>query len=240
MQINAFFENSQVFEYAFRLILACGCGACIGLERTRRLKEAGIRTHVIVCCASALLMILSKYGFSDVAALSDASGNSFQRADSARIAAQVVSGISFLGAGVIIKHGNAVKGLTTAAGIWATSAIGLTIGGGLYGIAIFVTLLLTFIMFFMHRFKLGADAFNNYALEVTIKDSPDFYPVLHKQLEDWGALISDFKTTKLDNNTRRYEFALKSVEYISMNDLTAFMNEHEEVLNINGSTDHFF
>ena len=126
--LNSQFSIAQNLDFFLRILLACLCGAGIGFERSRRLKEAGIRTHVIVCCAAALLMIVSKYGFAD---LTSATGEVFagtRGADPARVAAQVVSGISFLGAGVIFKHGNTIKGLTTAAGIWATAGIGLAIG----------------------------------------------------------------------------------------------------------------
>lgn len=95
-----------------------------GLERTKRLKEAGIRTHCLVCCASALIMIVSKYAFADLS-VGDAFFFGDRGADPARIAAQVVSGISFIGLAVIYRNGSTLKGLTTAAGIWATAGIGL-------------------------------------------------------------------------------------------------------------------
>lgn len=126
------FSMLQELDFFCRLLLACLCGACIGMERTRRFKEAGVRTHVIVCCAAALMMIVSKYGFADLTSETGAVFNGTRGADPARVAAQVVSGISFLGAGVIFKHGSSVKGLTTAAGIWATAGIGLAIGSGMF------------------------------------------------------------------------------------------------------------
>lgn len=106
-------------------------------------------------------MVISKYGFTD---MTDALGHTFagtRGADPARVAAQVVSGISFLGAGVIFKNGNTVKGLTTAAGIWATAAVGLACGSGMYYIAIFVTVLIVIIQLLMHRFNVGNDAYSN-------------------------------------------------------------------------------
>ena len=114
--MNSQFSLWQNVDFFLRIAAACVCGACIGAERSKRYKEAGIRTHIIVCCASALLMIVSKYGFADLTDPAGAMYSGIRGADPARIAAQVVSGISFLGAGVIFKHGNAVRGLTTAAG----------------------------------------------------------------------------------------------------------------------------
>ena len=103
-------------EFLIRLLLSAALGALVGLERSKRRKEAGIRTHCIIACTSALFMIVSKYTFLDCVTVDGLRG-----ADPARIAAQVVSGISFLGAGVIFKNGNSIRGLTTAAGMWGTS-----------------------------------------------------------------------------------------------------------------------
>ena len=125
------FDN---LEFFVRILLSTVLGALVGLERTKRQKEAGIRTHCIIACAAAVFMILSKYAFVDPTTALSARG-----VDGARIAAQVVSGISFLGAGVIFKNGNSVRGLTTAAGIWATSAIGMAIGAGLYWVGLITT-----------------------------------------------------------------------------------------------------
>ena len=129
--MNSQFDLMQNLDFFIRMIVACLCGACIGIERTKRFKEAGIRTHIIVCCASALIMVVSKYGFADLTGVDGMDFNGTKGVDASRIASQVVSGISFLGAGLIYKNGSAVKGLTTAAGIWATSGIGLAIGAGL-------------------------------------------------------------------------------------------------------------
>ena len=108
----------QNLDFCLRLLLACICGASIGVERSRHFKEAGVRTHVIVCMGAALAMIVSKYGFVDLTLADGASFPGTRGADPARVAAQVISGISFLGAGVIFKREGLVRGLTTAAGIW--------------------------------------------------------------------------------------------------------------------------
>lgn len=123
------------WDFALRLFLAGVMGILIGLEREYRAKEAGYRTHFLVALGSALLMIVSQYGFSDVLE------RDLVRLDPSRIAAQVVSGIGFIGAGTIILQKQIVRGLTTAAGIWATSGIGLAIGAGMYGIGIAATVL---------------------------------------------------------------------------------------------------
>ena len=110
-------------------------GVLIGLEREYRAKEAGYRTHFLVALGSALMMIVSQYGFMEVLK------TDLIRLDPSRIAAQVVSGIGFIGAGTIILQKQIVRGLTTAAGIWATSGIGLAVGAGMYAVGISATLL---------------------------------------------------------------------------------------------------
>ncbi len=132
-------------EFFGRLLLAGICGAVVGYERKRNMKEAGVRTHFIVSMAAALVMLVSKYGFMDVAALP---GHSV---DVSRVAASVVSGVGFLGAGIIFVRKYTINGLTTAAGIWATSAIGMAIGGGMYAVGIMGTLIILLAQVFLHR-----------------------------------------------------------------------------------------
>lgn len=117
-----------------KLLLAGVLGAIIGLDREYRAKEAGFRTHFLVSLGSALFMIVSQYGFG---ALQEEGVNY----DGARVAAQIVSGIGFLGAGTIIFHKQFIRGLTTAAGMWATAGIGMAIGGGMYIVGIAATVL---------------------------------------------------------------------------------------------------
>lgn len=143
-------------EFILRIFCAAVLGGLIGLEREYRAKEAGFRTHFLVALGSAVFMIVSAYGFSDVA-LSDTTG----RWDVSRVAAQVVSGIGFIGAGTIIfrKAENIVSGLTTAAGLWVTAAIGLACGGGMYVLSIATTLMVL----------LGLEAFNFFLRKIDKK-----------------------------------------------------------------------
>lgn len=140
------------YEFILRIFTAAFLGGLIGLEREWRAKEAGLRTHFLVALGSAVFMIVSAYGFRDV--MMDGMTS---RWDVSRVAAQVVSGIGFIGAGTIIfrKAENIVSGLTTAAGLWVTAAIGLACGGGMYVLAIastFMVLLgLEAFNFFLHK-----------------------------------------------------------------------------------------
>ena len=151
--LNSQFSLAQNLDFCFRLLLACACGASIGAERSRRFKEAGVRTHIVVCFAAALIMIISKYGFADLTAVDGADFPGVRGADSARVAAQVVSGISFLCSAVIIKNGGSVKGLTTAAGIWLTAGIGLAIGAGMFVVGVAGTVLMALVQFVLQDRK---------------------------------------------------------------------------------------
>ena len=130
--------------YLLRIVLSLMLGFMIGFERKMRFKEAGIRTHTIVCAGAALMMVVSKDGFADIPDY-----------DASRVAAQIVSGIGFIGAGMIIYRRQAVYGLTTAAGVWATAGVGMAAGSGLYIVAVGSTALLITVQCIMHlKFRL--------------------------------------------------------------------------------------
>lgn len=132
-------------DYLLRVLVAALCGLVIGYEREARLKLAGIRTHTIIAMAAALMVVVSKYGFFDVITTDGIS------VDASRIAASVVSGIGFLGAGIILNHKNSISGLTTSAGTWATLGIGMAIGAGMWVLGIGSTAMLLVIQFLFHR-----------------------------------------------------------------------------------------
>ncbi len=129
----------EELEYLASVLLAVVLGFAIGYERKLRYKEAGIRTHTIVCAGSALIMVVSKYGFGDSV-----------DADASRVAAQIVSGIGFLGAGIIVYRKHEIHGLTTAAGVWATSGVGMAAGAGMYLFAAGATVILIAVQCLMH------------------------------------------------------------------------------------------
>ena len=126
------------YKYLLDVLLSVVLGFLIGLERKTRAKEAGVRTHTIVCFGACLLMIVSKYGFSG------------ENADVSRVASQIVSGIGFIGAGIIVYRKNAVHGLTTAAGVWATAGIGMACGVELYYVAVGGTAIMICVQCILH------------------------------------------------------------------------------------------
>jgi len=128
------------WELVLRLVIAAALGSLIGADRERLVWAAGLRTHMLVCVGACLFMIVSAFGFADIL------NTPHVILDPSRIAAQVVSGIGFLGAGSILLRGEVVRGLTTAASLWTVAAIGLAVGGGLYVEAVFATILILLIL----------------------------------------------------------------------------------------------
>jgi len=128
------------WELVARLLLAAVLGSLIGAERERLAWTAGLRTHMLVCVGACLVMIVSAFGFADIV------NNYHVILDPSRVAAQVVSGIGFLGAGAILLRGDVIKGLTTAASLWTVAAIGLAVGGGLYLAAMVATVIILVIL----------------------------------------------------------------------------------------------
>ena len=139
------------WELVGRLAFSALLGRVIGYERERLAWVAGLRTHMLVCVGSTLIMIVSAYGFSEV--LSER-----VTLDPSRMAAQVVSGIGFLGAGAILARGEIVRGLTTAASVWSVAGIGLAVGGGLYTPAVAATVIILIILAASSRWKSGLSA----------------------------------------------------------------------------------
>lgn len=139
--------TTDVWHFIVRMLIAVVCGFVIGLERKSRSKEAGIRTHAIVCLAACLFMILSKYLASPL--FSDIAGSGFT-GDATRIASQVVTGIGFLGAGIIMYRRDVMHGLTTAAGVWATAAIGMALGAGFVVTGVCATAIIVILQLIFH------------------------------------------------------------------------------------------
>lgn len=153
--IHTLFEPEvTILSSAFKLIVAMMLGAVIGYERKRKGQIAGVRTFSLICMGATLCMIISIYVPQVYLGL--------KNGDPSRIAAQVVSGIGFLGAGAIIQMKGSVRGLTTAAGIWMVAALGMAVGVGMYAVAVIATLLILFILIQLerieHRISLGAES----------------------------------------------------------------------------------
>ena len=189
-------------ELILRLVLAGLLGGIIGFEREARAKGAGIRTHFLVALASALFMLISQYGF-----------DGSDRYDAARIAAQVVSGIGFIGAGIIIFQKNSVRGLTTAAGLWVTSAIGLGVASGMYLLVGITTALVLLCLETMHFYTVkGGER------EVSVTLSSADEKCLTDTMRSFGDKIEKFTLTR-DGERYKLEMLLRNPRKETVTDL---------------------
>ena len=214
------FDN---LEFFIRIVLAAILGALVGLERSKRQKEAGVRTHCIIACTSALFMILSKYAFVDLVGV-----NGLRGADPARIAAQGVSGISFLGAGVIFKNGNSSRGLTTAAGMWGTAAVGMAIGAGMYWVGLIEAAVLVGIQIVLHRFPVGADALTTQEIVVEMTDSDELLARFDALVKSHRGQITESSLTR-QNGILCMEVTAKLDPPITHEEALAFMKANDGV-----------
>ena len=185
------------WSFILRLLIAGLLGGIIGLEREFRAKEAGLRTHFIVALGSALFMLISQYAFSG-------------RFDAARVAAQVVSGIGFIGAGVIIFQKNVVRGVTTAAGLWVAAAIGLACGAGMYAVAAAASLMTLLCLETMHLItrRYGEKS-------LTINISPVTPEELLKLMETMKQFDLDIHSFSVTNSVATIQLHVKQKNYES-------------------------
>ena len=174
-------------------------------------------------------MIISKYSFADLA---DAAGMGLygtKGADPSRIASQVVSGISFLGAGVIFKHGSTVRGLTTAAGLWATAGIGMAIGSGMYPVGIFAAVLVSLVQVLMHKFVVGGDSLSNSRLQFTINGGTAFQEAFDTYIQSRKMQIVDSKIVYLEDGFASYDLVLRVPHEISISEFDHFLKSNGEL-----------
>ena len=194
-------------EYLIRIVISCLCGGIIGIERTLRQKDAGFRTHVIVALGASLMMVVSKYGFADSLA------TGYDPAPE-RIAANIITGISFLGAGMIFVRGANIKGLTTAAGIWSTAAVAMAIGAGMYVTGIVSSLIIVLIQILFHTFLIGFDKVlaNDRSTEMVIRadNSPALLSEIKEILISAGFTVGNTKIELNGDGTLTLSLTLKS------------------------------
>ncbi|AZS18457.1 MgtC/SapB family protein [Paenibacillus lutimineralis] len=206
------------FELLLRVLIAGLCGVTIGLERKNRMKEAGVRTHFVVSVGAALMIIVSKYGFQDQIGWSNLS------LDPSRVAAGVVSGVGFLGAGMIFMQKNTVRGLTTAAGIWATAGIGMAVGAGMYFIGIGVMIIIVIGQLVLHgRFNWLASP-KTEKLLVTIDNDEEIIPGFMDRLSKRHITIIGFEAERKDK-----EMVLRlTVQFKAGSDIEKLLSFMEE------------
>ena len=189
--------NTEIID-VFRLMLSCICGFVIGYERQERIRQkhirsAGLRTHMLVALACAAMMLISKYGFMDVLWYDDN-----VRVDVSRVAAGIVSGVGFIGAGIIFMRRENIMGLTTASGLWATAAVGMAIGAGMYVCGIAVTVLILLIQNLDHM-RLYQHVENQIAL-VEWEEKPGMSEELLAWLKANKIKVNNIRIQRLDRD----------------------------------------
>lgn len=211
-------------EIIIRLALASLFGALIGLERERKHWAAGLRTHMMVCVGACLIMMVSAFGFSDIL------GTPNVTLDPSRIAAQVVSGIGFIGAGTILflKQGT-VRGLTTASGLWTVAAIGLATGGGMYFAAIATTIIAIIILWALKPLEmmyLKKD--KQKVLKITTQSESSNNEILKKILTNEAIKIQTFSLEK-NENEYVYLIEFENINLLLVNEIIQSIKGQSDV-----------
>ena len=208
-------------ELIGRIFVAMILGMLIGNERKNRMKSAGMRTHALVALGSALIMVVSKYGFADTAP-----------GDGSRLAAQVVSGVGFLGAGMIFVRNNLVSGLTTAAGVWTTAGIGLTIGAGMYFVGILAAAMMVLMQNLSHRIPFFSNGASAGLIRMTIAKSPGAVKSMENLLLELGIAIHSVQIQKTEKEKIRLEFDVVYPRRLDKPALFCTLAEREEILSL--------
>lgn len=223
--LNTVIGQGELFA---RLAFAGFCGAIIGLERSIRRKDAGIKTHIILALGAALFMIVSQYGFADLS-LSPEYG-----ADASRIASNIVTGVSFLCAGVIFVRGASVKGLTTATGIWSTAGIGMAAGAGMYGITLFATLLILLIQILLNKVSNRIET--HYSLEIELKN-PDNIPLseIVEKLTKYTQVAPNSIKLQNDSENATYKLTFNIVHTINATEVIEIFKKDKNIINVSWS-----
>ncbi len=212
-----------------RIVLAGFCGGILGYERQRKKKKAGMRTHVIVAISSALMVVLSKYGFQDVL------GENV-RVDPSRIAAAVVTAIGFLGSGMIIFRNNNVRGLTTSAGIWATVGVGMAMGAGMYMVGFFTAVMILFVEMFLGRKSIlprkKKTASRKMMIEYRLMQGSNFLAEIEKEAAREGGEIISIRTKRGEDGQVKVRVLVKEGENWDGQGFVERMISWEQVLQV--------
>ncbi|HIT85311.1 MAG TPA: MgtC/SapB family protein [Candidatus Ornithomonoglobus intestinigallinarum] len=206
-----------------RMLVSCICGIAIGFERKNRAKEAGIRTHCIVACASAMMMIISKYGFTDL--LLELETQADVRLDPSRMAQGIVTGVGFIGAGIIYVQRSNIRGLTTAAGLWATSGIGMALGGGMYVIGISATVIILAAQLLLHKSGEIMVSHKCKLIKIYGIETPDFQDATVEKLKELQVSVNETAIMRHRNGLYDYTFYC---------DMPGFVSEEEIIRQFDG------
>jgi len=211
----------QDMELLLRIVVAMILGILIGNERKNRMKSAGMRTHALVALGSALMMVVSKYGFTDAV-----------QGDGARLAAQVVSGVGFLGAGMIFVRHNLVSGLTTAAGVWTTAGIGLTIGAGMYFVGVLSAVLMVLMQNISHRMPYFSNVAAGGLIRMTIQKRSGAVEEIEQLLTSHKIEIQSLQIQKTEKEKIKLEFEVIYPRKMDKPALFCMLAERDDILSV--------
>ena len=208
-------------ELLLRIFVAMILGMLIGNERKNRMKSAGMRTHALVALGSALIMVVSKYGFADTVS-----------GDGARLAAQVVSGVGFLGAGMIFVRHNLVSGLTTAAGVWTTAGIGLTIGAGMYFVGILSALMMVLMQNISHKIPCFSNVAAGGLIRMTIQKKSGAVEEIKQLLTGQSIEIQSLQIQKTEKEKIKLEFEVIYPRKMDKPALFCMLAERDDIFSV--------
>jgi len=214
-------------ELILRILLSFLAGAIIGYERKKREKVAGMRTHIIAAVASTTFSICSKYSYFDVLSYNGMS------VDAARVAANVVTGICFLGTGMIFVKNRSIKGLTTAAGVWAVSGIGMCFGNGLYIIGAAVTLIMIVVQFTMHNSLDTIEGRQALECTIMIRNGDENMDPFVESLKKQDPKLMILGVTRENDGCFSIRLSLHSGNLDIDNDVWSFMKRYDYVISCN-------
>lgn len=220
------------WELIVRLLLSAVLGGLIGMEREVNNRPAGLRTHVLVSLGSCLIMLISMYGFTG-------------DGDPARLAAQVVSGIGFLGAGTIMRNGNNIKGLTTAASLWVSGGIGLAIGNGYYVGGLSTAIIVLFTLISLGLLEKRIFKSKHKLLMVNVQERPGLIADITRVLGEYSITIKDIKiyhkedAQEDDNEISEIHFTVKTPRNINSKKLFDRLSEIKSVEGISWTGDDY-
>ena len=232
-------ENQEILfqlECILRIVLSGLCGLVVGYERKRRGKGAGTRTHLVVALASALMMIVSKYGFSDMAKV--AAGVYDTRLDPSRLASQIVTGVGFLGAGMIYFNRGTITGLTTAAGIWATSGVGMAIGAGMYFIGILTTIIMIVAQTILHQNIRLSGIKVEEQITFVIENTDEAVNYVQNILTENNLSADNMSYNSIDNDLVEIEIYTSSVNHLTVNKLLTLTRGNTYIKSVKFNTDN--
>lgn len=229
--MTGFYEPEYV-AYILRIVFAGLCGIAIGFERQYRSKDAGIRTHCVVACAAALMMIISKYAFFDVIQTGLIEGADI-RLDPSRVASTIVSGVGFLGAGTIFVHKSTITGLTTAAGLWATAGVGMAFGSGMHMVGLGTTIIIVLTQVFLHMNFKFLQTPKIKVLIIRGVSQEGYQQHVIDVLAGYGIPVQDTRIRKNSSGSCDYTFVMEFPEHIHEEDLTSKIPHECEITSIN-------